>query len=227
VPAAWSSVAVSAPFQTSNCQALKFRPKLVTRFLGGKKQTRRAGHPKLEATLTARAGDANLARATVTLPRSELIDQGHIKTICTRPQLAADQCPQGSIYGHARAKSPLLDEELAGPVYLVPSTHVLPDLLADLHGQVEIRLRGVVKSVKHGRIRTTFATIPDVPVSTFTLTMQGGKKGLIQNSRNLCSHKYFSKLNFLAQNGKRLRKKRLPLGVAACEGGTKAKNNHN
>ncbi len=226
VPAAWSSFAVSVPFQTANCQALDFHPKLVTRFLGGKKQTHRAGHPKLRATLTARPGDANLARATVTLPRSELIDQSHIKTICTRPQLAAGQCPAGSRYGHASAKSPLLEEALSGPVYLVPSTHVLPDLLAVLHGQVEVRLRGVVKSVKHGRIRTTFSTIPDVPVSAFTLTMQGGKKGLIQNSRNLCTHKYFSKLNFLAQNGKTLKTNKLPLGVAGCHGKAKPKAKH-
>jgi hypothetical protein len=213
---AWSSFAASVPFQTSNCDALKFRPKLTTRFLGGRKQTFRAGHPKLRATLVARPGDANIARATLTLPHSELIDQGHIKTICTRPQLAADECPKGSVYGHASAESPLLDDQLAGPVYLVPSTHTLPDLLVDLRGQVDVRLRGVVKSVKGGRIRTTFSTIPDVPVSKFVLTMQGGKKGLIQNSRNLCTHKYFSKLNFLAQNGKHLRKKRVPLGVAGC-----------
>ena len=63
--------------------------------------------------------------------------------------------------------------------------------------------------------------------------MQGGKKGLIQNSRNLCTHKYFSKLNFLAQNGKRLVKKKLPLGVAGCHGvkkpkhrSTEGKNSH-
>jgi hypothetical protein len=56
--------------------------------------------------------------------------------------------------------------------------------------------------------------------------MQGGKKGLIQNSRNLCTHKYFSKLNFLAQNGKHLRKKRLPLGVAACGNISKGKSKH-
>jgi hypothetical protein len=196
---------------------LKFRPKLVTRFLGGKKQTRRAGHPKLRATLTAREGDANIARATLTMPRSELIDQGHIKTICTRVQLAAHECPRAAVYGHAVAESPLLDDPLAGPVYLVSSNHVLPDLLADLRGQVEIQLHGVIKSVKHGRIRTTFSPVPDVPVKKFTLTMRGGKKGLIQNSRNLCTHRYFSKLNFLAQNGKRLRK-RLPLGVAGCHG---------
>jgi hypothetical protein len=219
---AWSSFAASVPFQTSDCQSLKFRPKLVTRFIGGKKQTRRAGHPKLRATLTARAGDANIARATLTMPRSELIDQSHIKTICTRVQLAARECPKASIYGSARAKSPLLEDELTGPVYLVSSNHVLPDLLADLRGQVNIQLHGVIKSVKHGRIRSTFSPVPDVPVSTFTLTMRGGKKGLIQNSRNLCTHRYFSKLKILAQNGKHLIKKRLPLGVAGCKG----KNSH-
>jgi hypothetical protein len=217
----WSSFTASVPFQTSKCDALKFRPKLRTRFIGGRKLTRRAGHPKLEATLTARPGDANIARATLTMPRSELIDQGHIKTICTRVQLAAHECPKASIYGRAAATSPLLEKELKGPVYLVSSNHVLPDLLADLRGQVEIQLHGVIKSVKHGRIRSTFSPVPDVPVSKFKLIMQGGKKGLIQNSRNLCTHKYFSKLNFLAQNGKRLKRK-LPLGVAACHGAGKS-----
>ena len=86
-----------------------------------------------------------------------------------------------------------------------------------------VRLHGVVKSVKGHRIRTTFSPIPDVPVSTFTLTMEGGKKGLIVNSRNLCERKYFSKLNFLAHNGKTFTTKRLRLRVAACGHGTKAK----
>jgi hypothetical protein len=214
----WSTSTASVPFQTSGCDALKFRPRLTTRFLGGRGVTRRAAHPKLRATLSARPGDANIARTTLTFPRSELIDQSHIKTICTRVQLAADQCPKRSVYGRASATSPLLADPLAGPVYLVSSSHTLPDLLADLKGQVEIQLHGVIKSVKGGRIRTTFSPVPDVPVSKFTLTMQGGKKGLIQNSRNLCTHKYFSKLNFLAQNGKHLRKQKLPLGVAGCHG---------
>jgi len=67
------------------------------------------------------------------------------------------------------------------------------------------------------RIRTSFSPIPDVPVSKFTLTMEGGKKGLLVNSKDLCTHKYFSKLKFLAQNGKTLVKKKLPLGVS-CKG---------
>jgi hypothetical protein len=222
-PGSWSSFGASAPFQTSDCQGLDFRPKLTTRFLGGRKVTRRAGHPKLQATLEARAGDANIAVTTLTLPPSEQIDQAHIKTVCTRVQLAAHECPAGAVYGYAKAESPLLEDPLAGPVYLVSSNHTLPDLLADLEGQVDIQLHGVIQSAKHHRIRTTFAPIPDVPVSKFTLTMQGGKKGLLINSRNLCTHKYFSRLEFLAHNGKQLVKKRLPLGVAACHGAKKQK----
>ena len=99
----------------------------------------------------------------VTLPPSELIDQAHIKTICTRVQLAANECPAGSVYGHAKAESPLLDEPLSGPVYLVSSNHVLPDLLADLQGQVDIRLHGVVKSVKGHRIQHHLLADPRRP----------------------------------------------------------------
>jgi hypothetical protein len=56
--------------------------------------------------------------------------------------------------------------------------------------------------------------------------MQGGKKGLLVNSRDLCTHHYFSALNFVAHNGKSLVEKRLPLGVAACHGIKKPKKNH-
>ena len=146
--AAFSSFPVLAPFQPTDCGTLKFRPKLTTKILSGKKKTFRAKNPKFRATLIARDGDANLASAVVTLPKALILDQSHIKTICTRPQLAADACPKSSIYGHATAKSPLIGDPLSGPVYLVPSTHILPDLLVDLQGQVNVRLRGTVESVK-------------------------------------------------------------------------------
>lgn len=221
-PAAFSSFPVSAPFQTTNCGALKFRPKLTTRLFGGKKSTKRSQHPKFRAVLVARAGDANIRRAALTLPHSEFLDQAHIGTVCTRPQLAASACPARSVYGYARAQTPLLDDELAGPVYLVSSDNELPDLLADLRGQVNIRLRGVISAAK-ARIKTVFSTVPDVPVSKFVLTMKGGKKGLLVNSRDLCERPAYSFLNLRAHNGKKLRKKRLPLRVPACKGKTGGK----
>ena len=121
------------------------------------------------------------------------------------------------VVGYARARTPLLDGALAGPVYLVPSNHPLPDLLAELHGQVDIRLRGTVSSAR-GRIKTVFETVPDVPVSKFVLVMKGGRKGLLENSRNLCAGRNVSFVNFEAHNGKRRKVKRLPLRMAACRG---------
>jgi hypothetical protein len=215
-PAAFSSLAVSSPFQPSECEKLGFKPKLVTKLLGGRKTVKRAQHPKFRAVLRARAGDANIGRAAVTLPHSLFLDQGHINTICTRVQLAAQNCPAGAVYGHAKAETPLLDDPLQGPVYLVSSNNPLPDLLADLHGQVNVRLHGVISSMKTGRIKNVFFPVPDVPVSKFTLNMRGGKKGLLTNSRNLCAHPSFSYMNFKAQNGKKLRVKKLRLGVPAC-----------
>jgi hypothetical protein len=214
-PAAFSSFGVSAPFQASDCEALGFKPKLFTKLIGGRKTMRRNGHPAFRATLVAREGDANIKRAALTLPHSQFLDQGHIGTICTRVQLAASACPARSIYGYARAQSPLLDQEVAGPVYLVSSEHELPDLLADLHGQVNVRLRGVISSAK-ARMRTVFYPVPDVPVSKFVLSMKGGKRGLLVNSRDLCKSRNRSFLNFKAQNGKSLKVKKLPLQTPAC-----------
>ncbi len=216
-PATFSASAVSVPFQTRACERLPFRPKLTTRLFGGRKAARRSGHPKFRATLIARGGDANIRRAAVTLPHSEFLDQSHIGTVCVKAKLAANECPARSVYGYATAKTPLLDHALAGPVYLVPSSQGLPNLLVDLRGQVDIRLRGTISSAK-ARIRTVFETVPDVPVSEFVLTMKGGKKGLLENSRDLCARPNFSFANFKAQNGKRTKKKRLPLKMPACSG---------
>ncbi len=219
-PAAFTAFPVSTPFQTSQCEALGFKPKLFTRLYGGKKKTRRAQHPKFRAVLAAHGGDANIGRAALTLPPALILDQSHIRTICTRVQLAANACPEAAIYGYARARTPLLDRELAGPVYLTSSNNPLPDLLVDLRGQVDVRLRGTISSSK-ARIKNVFFPLPDVPVSRFVLTMKGGKKGLLVNSRDLCARRSFSFLNFKGQNGKRLRVKKLPLRVPACKQGKK------
>ena len=173
-------VTVTSPFQAADCAALGFKPKLALSLQGG---TKRGDNPKLKAVLTTRKGDANIGNAQVTLPHSEFLDQSHIKTICTRAQFKAgdvpgEKCPKASIYGYAKAITPLLDEPLQGPVFLRSSSHPLPDLVAALHSRrIDINLAGRIDSVKGGRIRNTFDSVPDAPVTKFTLTMQGGKRG--------------------------------------------------
>jgi hypothetical protein len=213
--AAWSSYKVSAPYQAAKCKKLGFKPKLHTRLLA-KGNTSRAKHPKLRAILEARSGDANVLRNALALPHALFLDQGNIRTVCTRVQLAAKKCPKAAVYGHAEAKSPLLGKKLKGPVYLVSSNHELPDLVADMRGQVNIQLYGVISS-KHGGIKTVFNNVPDVPVTKFILRMEGGKKkGLLQNSQNLCSGPLSSVMSMKGQNGKKIKNNRLPLKVSGC-----------
>ncbi len=214
-PATFSTYQVSAAYKATQCNKLKFKPRLFTRLFGGKKSTQRGQNPQFRAVLQAREGDANVLRSALSLPHSLFLDQSHIRTICTRPQLASQTCPKAAIYGHAEAKSPLLSKQLKGPVYLTSSNHELPDLVADLRGQVKIQLYGVISSVRGG-IKTVFNNTPDVPVSKFILKMKGGERGLLENSRNLCARPSFSVMNLKAQNGKRVRNNRLRLRVDGC-----------
>jgi len=190
---------MTAPFQVANCANLAFEPRLSLRLRGG---TKRGGHPALEAVVRPRPGDSNLADTVARLPHSAFLDQAHIRTICTRVQFAADQCPAGSVYGHVRAITPLLDEPLEGPVYLRSSSHNLPDLVFDLRGEVlRIEAVGRIDSVRGG-IRASFEDIPDAPITEVVLDMQGGAKGLIVNSTNLCATKHRAEVKLAAHNGR-------------------------
>jgi hypothetical protein len=217
---------VSSPFQAADCANLGFKPKLALSLKGG---TRRGAHPRLKAVLKARKGDANIGAAVVTLPHSEFLEQGHIRTICTRVQFAAgdgngSKCPKGSVYGRARAISPLLDEPLVGKVYLRSSNHALPDLVAALHSKkVDINLDGRIDSV-NGGIRNSFEAVPDAPVTKFVLEMQGGQKGLLVNSTDICRGKHRAKAGFTGQNGKLHVLN--PLVKARCGGKSKRRHKH-
>jgi hypothetical protein len=188
----------SARFQAADCDRLGFEPKLDLRLLG---PTHRSAYPKLRATLTTRKGDANIGRAAVTLPKTEFLENAHIQTICTRVQFAADNCPAKSVYGYAKAWSPLIDQPVAGPVYLRSSSNKLPDLVASLDGPIHVDLSGRIDSV-NARIRNTFDFVPDAPVTKFVLTMQGGKKGLLVNNTELCETTPRATIKFDGQNGK-------------------------
>ena len=190
----------STRFQAVDCRSLPFKPKLTFHLRGGAK---RGAHPRLRAVLEARPGDANIGAASVALPHSEFLDQAHIGTVCTRVQFAVHICPAASIYGHAVAKTPLLDKPLSGPVYLRSSSNQLPDLVVLLAGEIEVELASRVDSV-NGGIRNTFEFVPDAPVTSFVLTLKSGSKGLLVNSTDLCAKAHRATAKFTAQNGRKL-----------------------
>ncbi len=188
-------------YQVANCTALGFAPKLELRLSGS---TKRRGHPTLSAVLNARAGDANIKRTVVSMPKNLILDNSHIKTVCTRVQFAAESCPSGSEVGQATVTTPLLDAPLSGPVYLRSSSHSLPDLVVALKGQFDIELVGQVGSTKAGGLRTVFDAIPDAPVSRFELNLYGKARGLLQNTESLCKGIPRAVVQITGQNGREL-----------------------
>ena len=116
-----------------------------------------------------------------------MLDNAHLTEPCTRVQyrrttlpgrLEARQRDGGIAAAREAAERPGLPADL--------ERHGLPDLVVQLNGQVDIELVGRVDSTKAGGLRTSFETVPDVPVTRFTLSLEGGKKGLLQNTESLC-----------------------------------------
>ncbi len=191
---------LSVRYQLSDCGRLPFKPKISLRLKG---KTKRGGHPALTVVLKARPGDANISSLSLAMPRSEFLENAHIRTICTRPDFAADNCPKGAVYGQATVQTPLLDYALTGNVYLRSSDNLLPDLVPDLRGPAYQPLRvesaGRTDSVKGG-IRNTFDFIPDAPFTKLITKLPGGNKGLLVNSRDICKRTYRATVKYTAHN---------------------------
>ena len=195
-------VTVTSPFQAADCASLGFKPRLELNLKG---KTRRGGNPAVRAVMRPRVGDANAARISVALPRSEFLDQSHIRTVCTRVQFKAGagsgtECPKGAIYGRARAWTPLLDQPLEGPVFLRSSENPLPDMVFALRGLVDVHAVGRIDSV-NGGIRVTFDFVPDAPLTKVVVNFGGGKKSLLENSTNICRGTHKATVKMKGHNG--------------------------
>ena len=215
-----ASATPSNAFQAEGCAQLGFAPKLALRLKGG---TKRSGHPALNATVTYPPGRLRQHRLRGGRPAAR--PSSSTTATSARSAPASSSPPTAarpaSIYGFAKATTPLLDGPVEGPVYLRSSSHKLPDLVADLNGQIEVALVGRIDTTKAGGIRNTFEAVPDVPVTKFTLELEGGKKGLLENSENLCAKPQRAIANFTGQNGKAFKAK--PLVANGCKKAKRSK----
>ncbi len=194
-----ASATLSHHFQVANCGTLPYGPQLSLKLSGG---LNRLGHPAIHSLFKAGQGESNTGFVSVTLPSGEILDNSHLGNVCTRPDFEAERCPPSSVIGTAEAQTPLLENPLKGNVYLRSNPNRgLPDVVADLKGQIDVQLAGQVSSTKGGALRTTFATVPDAPVSSFRLNLFGGSKGLLQNESSLCGAPKRAMVRMVGQNG--------------------------
>ena len=209
--------ALSSHFQLSGCSSLRFSPRFSVSTTG---QASKANGASLTAKLTypyAGAGAVNLTKVKVELPKQLPSRLTTLQKACTSAQFEANPagCPAASIIGHASVNTPILPVPLTGPAYFVShGGEAFPSLVIVLQGYgITVNLVGTTFISKAGITSTTFKTVPDVPFSTFQLTLPQGQFSALganlpaKAKYSFCAQKLIMPTEMIAQNGAAIRQK--------------------
>jgi hypothetical protein len=208
---------VSSPFEASDCSDLGLAPK-ISFTVGARGHTSSGNSTPVSATVTMPPGDSNLRKTSVTLPGTLNARLPVVNNACTRAEFDAGRCAKAKA-GTAVAVTPLLRDPLRGSVYFVKTTpgH-LPNLVVALRGQVSIDVTAKIAIPGGKRLETIFDTIPDAPLTKFTLRIVSGGQGPVGIVTNLCSAKGRSSaaaVGFRGQNGKLVKVSQRP-HISGC-----------
>jgi hypothetical protein len=192
---------ISSPFQVGNCSALKFKPAFKA---STSAKTSKANGASLTTTVTPVAGQANIKSVKVSLPKALPSRLTTLQKACTEAVFAADptKCPSGSFVGGATVVTPTLPGKMTGPAILVShGGAAFPDLdLVVKSNGVTVVLVGNT-DIKKGITTTTFASTPDVPVSSVTVNLPTGSHSALAANGNLCARPLVMPTTITGQNG--------------------------
>lgn len=211
-----ASANVSSRFQVANCASLAFKPTFTASTKA--KHTRKEG-ASLNVKVTSGSGQANIAKVHVELPKVLPSRLSTLQKACTEAAFNANpaSCPAASIVGHAIAHTPILPVPLEGPAYFVShGNQKFPELILVLQGYgITIDLEGETFISKAGVTSSTFAHVPDAPVSSFDLVLPEGPNSALTGHGNLCNQKLTMPTEFVGQNGATLNQK-TQISVEGC-----------
>jgi hypothetical protein len=218
-----ASSTVSDPFQVTNCQALKFEPKVQastsakTSKADGASLTYKVAYPHVP-----QGTDADIRYVKVELPKQLPSRLTTLQKACTQAQFQANPggCPSASVIGHAKAIVPNIPVPIEGPVYFVSNGgEAFPNLVMVLQGYgVRIDLIGDTFISKSGITSTTFKAVPDNPVTSFEINLPEGPYSALAANGNLCSEasKLLLPNEYISQAGQ-LVTYTAPVSVAGCK----------
>jgi hypothetical protein len=206
------TASLSDRFQVGACQNLPFKPSLTASTQG---KTSKANGASLHVKIAFphpgpqsgnQSGEANIAKVHVELPKSLPARLTTLQKACTEKQFNANPagCPAESVVGYAKAITPILNNPLEGPAYFVSHGGAAwPELIMVLQGEgITIQLNGeTFINGKTNVTSSTFAHVPDAPVSSFELNLPEGKYSALAANENLCQQKLVMPTAFVAQNG--------------------------
>ena len=173
-------------FTTTGCETVPFSPS-VSMQIGDRGSTAQGKYPPFVLKITQPDGSADLRNTKITLP-TVLNTNNSAYKLCTEAEAAANNCPANSKFGTVIAKSPFLNEQLGGPVYLLSQAgQSLPGLLLDLRGRAHVKIKTTTQLVNNRQIQSLSTDSPQLPVSELRVALNGGKTtGVFTNRSNLC-----------------------------------------
>ena len=175
----------SSTFNPTDCDKEAFAPHL-TATMGAPGATAKNSHVPFVATITQAPGESSQLSTAVTLPASLSSGVSAISTLCTADQLAAAACPAASRLGTATIASPLLPTAVQGPVFAILRPGGLPGVGVEFGGVLPFVLGGN-SALPGGRLQNVFTGLPDVPLTSFSLAIDGGPHGLLVATRDICT----------------------------------------
>jgi hypothetical protein len=188
----------------TGCNSLAFSP-TAEGSMGAPGITDAREFPPVTTTLKFDPEEAALKRAEVTLPISLGPNLAVTQRACPRGQADVSACPESSRVGTAIIDSPLQAVPVRGPVYIAYNTSAaLPGLIVMLPPPVGVRLDGVVDLLVN-KTQNTFASNPDLPVRSFTLSFDGGRPdSALVLTQDLCAERtdFTMRVKLVAHNGK-------------------------
>ncbi len=211
-----ASQSLASPFQVGNCSALAFKPSFKA---GTSAKTSKLNGASLRVTVGQGAHEANMRSVFAQLPKQLPSRLTTLQKACPEATFAANpvSCrPLGSEVGTASAVTPVLPDKLTGPAFLVShGGQAFPDLDLVLEGDgVKVILTGNT-NIKNGITSSTFASIPDVPVSSFELNLPTGPHSALTAIGNLCLKPLLMPTTITAQNGAVI-KQNTRISVSGC-----------
>jgi hypothetical protein len=198
---------LSDPFKAEGCGNLPFHPSFTASTQGS---TSKAGGASLTVKVVPAAGQANIAKVDLTLPKQLPARLTTLQKACTEAQFNANPagCPEASFIGTAIAHTPILANPLVGPAILVShGGAAFPDVEFILQGEgVKIVLDGNTQ-IKNGITYSKFETVPDAPISSFETVLPEGPHSVLGTDLpasakySLCGQSLTMPTTITGQNG--------------------------
>ena len=213
---------VSNPFAAAGCKSLPFSPKLT---FSTQARTSKTNGASLVSKVVYTPGQANIRSVAVSLPKQLPARLTTIQKACLAATFAANPatCPPASLIGIAKVRTPVLPVPLSGPVYLVShGGAAFPDLVLILQGDgVRVDQTASIFIARNGVTSSTFASVPDVPLTSFELNLPEGSHSALtatlpaQAKGSLCGSALTIPTTITAQNGKQV-KQNIKIAVSGC-----------